>query len=102
MRPDATLPSTVPSQASSIEPEVDEKRLLECLSFLSVTLTSPSITIVIPVYNHYRYLEECLLSLGNQTHRDFEVICIDDASSDQRVTKLMHALQNKLAGLRII
>ena len=39
-------------------------------------------SIIIPVYNAERYLQECLDSVMNQTFRDFEVIAIDDGSND--------------------
>ena len=40
------------------------------------------ISIVIPVYNAGEYLEECLNSIRNQTYQDYEVICVDDGSTD--------------------
>ncbi len=40
------------------------------------------ISIIIPVHNTETYLEECLKSAINQTLRDIEIICIDDASTD--------------------
>ncbi len=43
----------------------------------------PKISIIIPVYNTGSYLEECLESIKKQTFRDFEVICINDGSTDK-------------------
>lgn len=40
------------------------------------------VSILVAVYNAERYLAQCLDSLTNQTHRDIEIICIDDASTD--------------------
>ena len=39
-------------------------------------------SIIVPVYNVEQYLEECLKSIFCQTYRNYEVICIDDASID--------------------
>ena len=39
-------------------------------------------SIIIPVYNMEKYLRECLNSIINQTLQDFEVICINDNSTD--------------------
>ena len=39
-------------------------------------------SIVIPIYNSEQYLNECLDSIFNQTDQDFEIICVDDGSTD--------------------
>ncbi|MBR3251128.1 MAG: glycosyltransferase family 2 protein [Erysipelotrichaceae bacterium] len=40
------------------------------------------ITIVVPVYNTYDYLDKCLDSLIYQTYKDLKIICVDDGSTD--------------------
>ena len=40
------------------------------------------VSVIIPVYNVEKYLPDCLDSILDQTLRDIEVICIDDASPD--------------------
>ncbi len=40
------------------------------------------ITIVIPVYNTEMYLQECLNSVVNQTYKAYQVICVNDGSTD--------------------
>jgi CDP-glycerol glycerophosphotransferase len=42
----------------------------------------PRLTIVVPIYNVARYLDECLQSIQRQTFPDFEVIMVDDGSTD--------------------
>jgi glycosyltransferase involved in cell wall biosynthesis len=42
----------------------------------------PAVSVIVPNYNHARFLPERLDSIFNQTCRDFEVILLDDASSD--------------------
>lgn len=40
------------------------------------------VSILVAVYNTEKYLRECLESLVNQTYRDLQIICINDASTD--------------------
>lgn len=40
-------------------------------------------SVIIPVYNSEKFLKECLESVINQTFKDFEVICINDGSTDR-------------------
>lgn len=40
------------------------------------------ISVIIPVYNRARYIKECLESVFNQTYKDYEVIVVDDGSTD--------------------
>ncbi|MFF3213143.1 CDP-glycerol glycerophosphotransferase family protein [Streptomyces sp. NPDC002886] len=42
----------------------------------------PRLSIVVPVYNVELYLDECLESLAAQTFGDFEVVLLDDGSTD--------------------
>lgn len=42
----------------------------------------PEISIIIPVYNSSKYIKSCLDSILNQTFKNFEVIIIDDGSTD--------------------
>ncbi len=46
------------------------------------------VSVVIPVYNVEKYLEDCLNSIVNQTLRDIEIICIDDGSTDNSLAIL--------------
>lgn len=41
-----------------------------------------NISIIIPVYNKAEYLESCLKSLLTQAFSDFEIVCVDDGSTD--------------------
>lgn len=45
-------------------------------------ITKPEVSIIIPIHNAEVYLDHCLLSVKQQTFSIFEVICIDDGSSD--------------------
>lgn len=42
----------------------------------------PKISIVVPVYNVEKYVSECLESILNQSNQDYEIICVNDGSTD--------------------
>ena len=41
------------------------------------------VSIIVPVYNVENYLQRCLDSILNQTYKDFEVLLVNDASTDR-------------------
>ncbi|MHB8881377.1 MAG: glycoside hydrolase family 99-like domain-containing protein [Thermodesulfovibrionales bacterium] len=48
----------------------------------------PAVSVIIPNYNHARYLPKRLESVFNQTFKNFEVILLDDASTDNSMEEL--------------
>ena len=62
----------------------------------------PKVSIIVPNYNHARFLDERLTSIFNQTFEDYEVILLDDASTDESVSILKkYAENNKVTHLII-
>ena len=45
-------------------------------------MAQPKISIIIPVYNGEVYLEDCVKSILGQNFRDFEILLVDDGSTD--------------------
>lgn len=45
-------------------------------------MTTPKVTVIIPVYNTERLLDRCLESVVRQSLSDIEIICVDDGSTD--------------------
>lgn len=45
-------------------------------------MSSPLISVIVPIYNMESLLPRCLDSLAAQTLRDLEIICVDDGSTD--------------------
>ena len=64
--------------------EVQQVRYL-LQNFQRESIVQPKVSVVIPVFNAEEYLAECLDSLLRQTMPDFEVICIDDGSTDRSI-----------------
>lgn len=44
--------------------------------------TNPLCSVLIPSYNNAQYLEQCLSSVFNQTYTNWEIIIVDDCSTD--------------------
>lgn len=42
----------------------------------------PEISIIVPTYNYAHFIVDCLESIFSQTYKDFEVIVVDDGSTD--------------------
>ncbi len=47
--------------------------------------TNPKVSVIVPNYNHSKYLNERIDSILNQTFQDFELIILDDKSPDNSV-----------------
>lgn len=45
-------------------------------------MQNDKVSVIVPVYNCEQYLEQGIESLINQTHRDLEIILVDDCSTD--------------------
>lgn len=44
------------------------------------------VTVIVPIYNAEKYLEDCLYSIVNQTYKNLQIILINDQSIDQSKT----------------
>lgn len=65
-----------------------------------MSLTNPDISIIVPIYNAEKYIEKCILSLLNQTHKNIELLCINDGSKDES-EKIINQLSKMDSRIRI-
>ena len=54
----------------------------------------PFVSVIVPARNEEKYIERCLLSLLSQDYPNFEIIAVDDNSSDNTL-KIMKDIKNK-------
>ena len=64
-------------------------------------IDAPKVSVLVPICNVERYLEECLDSLVAQSFTDFEVLCINDGSTDGSLA-IIHRHMEADARFRVI
>lgn len=58
-------------------------------------IREPRISVVILNYNGMRFLESCIKSLLNSTYRDFEIVVVDNGSSDGSIEHIRKSFSNE-------
>ena len=78
-------------------------RLVWWLSFRTRTTdeNQPKVTIVVPVYNVEKYLADCLRSIRAQHYKNFEIIAVNDGSTDGSA-ELLQRFAATTPNLRIV
>ena len=63
-----------------------QKRIVEIWTHLAASCKlAPAVSVVVPAYNHQRFISDRLDSILNQTVKNIEIIVLDDHSSDRTV-----------------
>lgn len=65
-------------------------------------MCQPEITVIIPCYNSYKHMQRCLESLERQQYKNFEVIVVDDCSTDDSYHQLKMYAQNSSLNMSIV
>ena len=71
------------------------------INTINYNITYPKISIIIPFYNSENFIKECLNSLIYQTFKNFEIICVNDGSSDNSI-EILREFQKKDKRIHII
>ena len=65
------------------ELQIFSKWVIQIFSEKMVIAPMPKLSVIVPVYNTEKYLRECIDSILAQTFTDFELILVDDGSTDK-------------------
>ncbi|TPV46488.1 glycosyltransferase family 2 protein [Bacillus dicomae] len=64
--------------------------MVKCLSAHN---KAPHVSVITPSYNSIRFIGETILSVQNQSYENWEMIIVDDASTDQSATKIKEIIE---------
>jgi alpha-1,3-rhamnosyltransferase len=67
-------------------------------------VNQPLVSIIIPSYNHERYVEQAIMSAINQTYKSIELIIIDDGSTDKSpyiIKELLNKIDSSIIVFRV-
>ncbi len=59
------------------------------------TLVKPLVSVIVPVYNVEKYLDDCLNSIKQQTYSNLEIIVVEDCSTDNSLNELQLHLNDE-------
>lgn len=68
----------------------------------AIKIDQVKISIIMPVHNSGKYLEEALETIFNQTFQEFELICVDDASSDPLTIHILEEYLKVYRNMQVI
>ena len=77
------------------------KNIVDLKKFLGgdiLNKTIPAVSIIIPMYNTEKYIGECLDSIFAQTFDDYEIIVVDDCSTDNSCAVVENYIQTHREG----
>jgi len=66
----------------------------QSLSITNKNIDYPLVSFIISSYNYENFIEQTLNSIKNQTYKNFEIIIVDDFSSDNSVSVIQNYINN--------
>jgi GT2 family glycosyltransferase len=76
-----------------------KKWALSCLKY-TVTMNEPLVSVLMTVYNREQYIAEAIESVLSSTYSNFELIVVDDQSSDKSL-EIAHSFEKKDKRIRV-
>lgn len=64
--------------------------MVKCLLALN---KAPHVSVITPSYNSIRFIGETIVSVQNQSYKNWEMIIVDDASTDQSLAKIKEIIE---------
>jgi O-antigen biosynthesis protein len=68
----------------------------------AITGQETSVTVLIPYYNMHQYVEATLKSLKNQTYQKFDIILVNDGSTDPASIQMLENIQKNYPSIKIL
>ena len=65
-------------------------------------MSEPKISVIVPMFNAEKFIRQCLISVLASKFADYEVIIVDDCSSDNSVAEVEKLLPHFNGRLKII
>ncbi|MDR1555189.1 MAG: glycosyltransferase [Campylobacteraceae bacterium] len=72
---------------------IEKSRHRKKINSCEISENTPTVSVIIPVYNVEPYLRQCLDSVINQTLKNIEIICVNDGSTDNSFSILNEYIQ---------
>lgn len=60
------------------------------------------VSIIVPVYNKEAFVKQCILSIERQTHKNIEIIIVDDGSKDDSINIIQNIMKESKLNIRLI
>ena len=64
-------------------------------------MSGPTLSVILPNYNHARYLSEAIEAIASQSHAADEFLILDDASTDNSL-EIIEKFQKRYSQIRVL
>ena len=68
---------------------------------MCIEKSNPYISVIIPSYNYGKFIEQTINSVLNQTYKNYQLIIVDDGSTDNSLD-ILYKFSKKISGLKVL